>query len=312
MKAKELNLLKLSDDINKYLPFKLDNPRIKGEKITILNLATHTAGLKKSVFDLKALYFPTNLPRKPHLKFGLKWIVYKIARLFYKKNSYLSLEQYLYKYYGPGAKWYYKWFTFNKTLPGKKWEYSNAGASFVALAIEKASGIKYYNFVRKYILDTLGMKYTKFDFEQNKDTIRKSSLYHFGTKIPNDYKLILYPAGGVESNVYDFTHFMQKVIEGYKYGNCLLTKESFRYMLNCETKPFLNQGILWRIQYNKIVGHRGDIAGATTFAYFNKDTGIGYILFCNSAGTSKIEKQCQKILKLLKNFAKQCYEQQKL
>lgn len=48
MKAQEMRLLDLDDDINKYLPFKIVNPYYPNSKITIRNLATHTSGLKDS------------------------------------------------------------------------------------------------------------------------------------------------------------------------------------------------------------------------------------------------------------------------
>ena len=36
---------------------------------------------------------------------------------------------------------------------------------------------------------------------------KKASLYHAGIKVPNDYKLILYPAGSLETNIDDFSEF---------------------------------------------------------------------------------------------------------
>ncbi len=311
MKAQEMNLLSLNDDINKYLHFKLVNPWAIDSKITILHLATHTSGMKKSIFDYKALFFPHHLPVKVKIKFSMKKLVYQILAMVINHNKYMSMQDFLYKVYSPRGSWYFPFLNFVYTRPGQCWIYNNDDASFVGLAISKASGMPYSKFVHKHIFEPLGMTSTGFDFEMHSqpDSLR-SSLYHFGVKIPNDYILILSPAGGIESSVADFTRFMQATIKGYNNGNKLLSKQSYNFMLKRHFKKILYQGIFWRIVYPQMAGHRGDIAGATTFAFFDKDRSIGYILFANSAGSRAIEQELKQITNILWQYSIKFYDKQ--
>ena len=304
MKACELGLIDLNDDINKYLPFELANPRVKNSKITVLHLATHTSGMRKSIFDYRALYFPTRLKLQFRWRYGLRNFVYLFLAQILNSNKYLSLKQFLFRIYSPEGKWYHPRLNFIKAKPGERWIYNNDDASFLGLAISRVSGMTYAQFVHKYIFEPLNMKNTHFDFEQRDSIVeQKSCLYHFGIEVPNDYLLILYPAGGIETNIVDLTRFMQAMIAGYRHGNQILTKQDYRFMLKRQIKPRFNQGILWRFRDHTWIGHRGDIAGATTFAYFDKNTGMGYVLLSNSAGTKAIEQEHQVIINLLELYS---------
>ncbi len=313
MKARAMGLIDFSDDVNKYLPFPLVNPRIKHSKITVLHLATHTSGMRKSVFDYKALYFPTKLKFKFRLKSGLHNFVYLFLVPVLNLNKYVNLRQFLYDIYSPNGKWYYPKLNFTRYEPGQHWIYNNDDASFLALAISKVSNMSYVEFVRKYIFEPLNLKNTRFDFEPlDTNQTQKSCLYHFGIEVPNDYLLVLYPAGGIETNIIDLTKFMQAMIGGYRHGNEILTKQDYQFMLKPQIKKHFHQGILWRFRDKTWVGHRGDIAGATTFAYFDKRTGMGYILLSNSAGTKAIESEHQQIISLLRTYCVKFYGASKL
>ncbi len=303
MKAHELGLIDLNSDINKYLPFELKNPRIKNTKITVLHLATHTSGMRKSIFDYRALYFPTKLKFRFRLRYGLRNFIYLFLVPVLNSNKYLSLKQFLFQIYSPEGKWYHPWLNFIKAKPGERWIYNNDDASFLGLAISNVSGMTYPQFVHKYIFEPLNMKNTRFDFENNQAKSRKSHLYHFGIEVPNDYLLVLYPAGGIETDIVDLTRFMQAMIAGYRHGNQILTKQDYRFMLKRQINPRFHQAILWRYRDKSWVGHRGDIAGATSFAYFDTKTGMGYVLLSNSAGTKAIEREHQAIIKLLETYS---------
>ena len=58
---------------------------------------------------------------------------------------------------------------------------------------------------------------------------------------------------------------------------------------------------LKRRDYDDYIGHNGDILGATTFAYFDKKKGVGYLLFCNTAMTSIIDEEIAGIKDVLKS-----------
>ncbi len=304
MKSLQMGLFSLSDPADKYLPFKLVNPRAGNARIKIIHLVTHTSGIKQSPYDYRALYFPTKI-RAPEGRRSLEWLAFDFLRKVLNANEYYTLEDYVVNVLSPNGKWYDPYLCFDDTPPGTKRIYSNIGASVAGLVIQRASGMDYTTFVHKYILDVLGLKQTMFDFEaRSLPDSMKASLYHFGFKIPNDYVLLIPPAGGLESSVADFTRFMQKMIEGYEQGNEILPQKYYEMMLKQYFNNNFYQGIFWRVLWDGRAGHRGDIAGATTFAYFYKQYGTGYILFTNSAGSRCAEHEYHQILSVLERYTK--------
>ncbi len=302
MKALDLGLFTLEDDINDYLPFSIVNPHTPQAVITIADLATHTGGLKQTKLDMDALYFPSKIaPIKNEIPMGLKKLVFKRIVKKLNHNDSLGLADFLYQVYHPRGKWYSKK-NFLKEGPGEKHVYSNNGAALLSLVIEKASGKKYYDFVKEYIFDPLEMEATCFDFQSPENASHlESKLYHSGVLIPNDFLLITYPAGGIETTVDDYARYMSSMLKGYYEGNQILTKESYRFMMEEQIEE-ANQGILWRV-FDTSIGHRGDIAGVTTSAYFKEETGTGFLVFCNSAGSKSIDKQVTSIISILEKYA---------
>lgn len=300
LKAQELKLLNLDDNVNDYLPFPLTNPNFPNDIITIRHLATHTSGLSKNPeYDLKALYLSTKIPIIiDEMPSGTKKEVLNQTIELINSNKYYTLKDYLTNLYDPNGKWYSEKY-YMKVKPGVKTEYSNSGASLLALVIEKASGISYADFVEKYISTPLQLENSKFDFEKHHTESLPTQYHHAGINIPSDYNLLLYPAGGYESTVEDFTKFMSTILS----DNSILSKESIKEMLSSE---FINEyGIFWEIYSNGYVGHTGDILGVTTLTYYNIEKDIGYLLFCNTAGTEDIEKEIEKIRNTFKSHFKE-------
>jgi len=297
MKAQEMGLLKPDDDVNTYLPFELRNPHHPKKTITIRHLASHTAGMNKLMKnDLRAIYAPTKIPKiKDELSFGLRKVIFNRFIKMINENEDLPLQDFLFNLYDPNGKWYSKKQFINKA-PGEKTCYSNGGASLLALILEKASGMTYEAFLQEHIFDPLGRRQTSFDFQSTNTADQNTSLYHAGMMVPVDYRLLVYPAGGLESTVYDFYLFMA----AFSGPNSILTEESMNVLLNPRFGD-LTHGVLWNISENYI-GHAGDILGATTFAYFNVEKEVGYILFCNTGGTKTLYKETDAIKSTLKSY----------
>lgn len=297
LKAQELGLLQIDDKVNGYLPFSLVNPYFPDEEITIRHLATHTSGLAKTPkYDLKAIYAPRKISKiKREIPFGIRKLFFNKAIKTINSNKEYHLEDFLINLYSSDGKWYSKKH-FRKVKPGEMTEYSNSGASLLALVIQKASGISYVDFVRKYIITPLQLENSTFDFELLSVMTELSHYYHAGIDIPNDYKLLLYPAGGFESTIEDYHRFMNSVIN----EESILSKESVKEML---TPQFNSEyGILWEVYPSGYVGHNGDMLGVKTFTYYNLNKNIGYLLFCNTAGTKTIEKETEEIRNTLKSY----------
>lgn len=302
MKAQEMGLLKLDDPVNDYLPFELVNPYHPNQTISIRHLATHTAGLAKSIeYDLKAIYAPTKIPKvSKELPFGLRKLIFNRYINTINNNESLSLVDFLSNLYATDGEWYDKK-NFINALPGTKTIYSNSGASLLALIIEQASGITYTDFVKQHILDPLGMTSTSFDFQNDTLIASPSTLYHAGMEVPNDFNLLVYPAGGVVSTITDFARFMQAITQGLKGESPLLSTSSIQELL----RPQLGNkehGILWEVTESGYIGHRGDILGVTTFAYYHLEKEVGYILFSNTAGTKSIDQDIARVKQVVKKY----------
>ena len=170
----------------------------------------------------------------------------------------------------------------------------------IALIIEKASHSKYGDFVREHILDPLNMSNTVFDFESVNTNSTPSDLYHAGLKVPNDYKLLLYPAGGIESTAPDFYLFMSSITKGLEGESPILSKESIKELLTPQLGN-LDYGILWETS-ETFIGHPGDILGATTLAFYNRKKRMGYLIFSNAAGVKPVYKTTRALQTKLKEY----------
>ncbi len=306
MIAKELKLLDLDDQVNDYLPFALVNPNFSDTEITIRHLATHTSGLKRSKSDLKALVFPTPIPPiHKKMPMGVRRIFFKRAIKTFNRNADMPMERFIQNMYAEEGAWYHKKKLFSKDKPGTKRIYSNNGAALLAMIIEEAAGISYPAFVHKYILEPLQMENTCFDFEITEEALEKSaSLYHMSYKVPKDYKLIIYPAGGLTTNVEDLSAFYAATVKGYRQGNRILSHAGYLEMLKKQINSVFDQGILWEV-YDESIGHAGDIAGVTTFAYFNKATEVGYTLLCNAAAAKNMDSDLRAIIDVLDSHCRE-------
>lgn len=286
MKAQELDLLNINDDINDYLHFKIVNPHCPDSTITIRHLANHTSSLRDTKHYEKSYIFESKIPKVyKEFPIGVRRIVIKKMVKGYNKNVEMPLEEFLGKLYLPKGDWYGKK-NFGKEPPGMKTSYSNNGAAIASLIIENASGISYTDFIQKYILDPLDMNNSGWDVKDF-DPNNRSGLYPFYLEIPY-YKLITLADGGFITSVHDFSKYLSACIRGYKgEGNIILSK-SYDLMLNQDT--IRQQGVFWSVGEfgnGNYIGHSGGDPGVQTIALFDRKNGIGYICFSNTNSFTK-------------------------
>jgi CubicO group peptidase (beta-lactamase class C family) len=123
LQLKEQNKLSLHDSLTKYIP---DYP--SGNKITIENLLTHTAGVYNYTNDA---VFMVNETTHPINRDSL------VNRFKYKPLDF---------------------------QPGEKFSYSNSGYILLGYIIEKVTGQSYFQVVRQRIFQPLHMDHSGFDF----------------------------------------------------------------------------------------------------------------------------------------------------
>lgn len=280
MKAVEQGKLALDEDINNYLPFKIQNPYFPEDEITLRNLATHTSGLTdRYPFYTDSLYFNG-------------------------KDSPQALGDFLQQYFMPGGQYYSKE-NFLNHKPGTFREYSNIGAALAGYIVEIRTGQRLNDYSKKYLFNPLKMddtgwflseinlnKHTKL-YEKQDLKIREIPLYGCTT----------YPDGGVRSSVDDLSHFFICLLNDGRYQNKQVLKtETVKEMLRFQfdethlpenVKPkTLNSGIFWATKMGATrIGHNGSDPGVRVFMLSDLNKEVAVILFINTSLSEKEENK---------------------
>ena len=175
MQLVEQGKIKLDDNINTYLPFRVINPYFPEDRITIRHLATHTSTLKDTNdFWLKdyVVADPTRLSRPgtgeaPVLRAG---------------NTRMPMDKFIKNLVAKEGAWYSKG-NFLKQKPGTTYEYSNLGADLAAYIVERVTGETFAEYSEKHILKPIGMTHSGWSFD-------KVSMDHFVSEYGPGMKLL--------------------------------------------------------------------------------------------------------------------------
>jgi len=170
--------------------------------------------------------------------------------------------------------------------PGNNWNYSNSGYVMLGYIIQKASGMSYWEAVRKYIFEPLHMNSSGFDF-----THLSSNNKAVGYDVLNDSvkqraritdSTVPFGAGAIYSTVKDMYQW-HCGLQLYKIvGKDLMDKAYMPCSLH-------NYGYGWQIDSvygKKMVSHSGSIAGfGSNFARIPGDD-ICIVLLSNKSGST--------------------------
>lgn len=240
-------------------------PDLPYQKITIYNLLTHTSGIEDYFAD-------------------------PVRNVLGKKASNTEIEK---KYAAVHLN--------IKFLPDSNWSYSNTNFLFLALIIEKVSGMTYPDFVQKYIFIPAKM-YQSFVLEENAPPALKekiTSLYYFADylsvhpvnvdSIPFTkmyYSIVggSYGDGGIFSTTGDLYKFHEALQKGnilnikslnLMYASTKLPNGKDYEAGNANSDYNSNYGLGWIVakdsSIGKIVWHSGSNPGTLTFFMRNID-----------------------------------------
>lgn len=268
LKAQELGLIDLDEDINSYLPFELKNPHFPNEKITLRQIATHTSSIndRELIYHLKGYNFGSTEPKMALGAFSEAY--------FSKKGKFYSRKNFL------------------KKKPGTYYNYSNIAAGLAAYVVEYVSGMAFNAFTEKYILNELHMIQSGWSVNDIDEKLH-ATVYKKNRPL-NYYTLTTYPDGGLRTNILDLSIYLQWIIHSYKGKDPgIISSTSFKEMIGkqfgAENSPENvdiendNAGIFWDYSKSGWIGHTGGDPGVTTFMYFNPETGVGCILLSNTS-----------------------------
>src|ERR1051326_7913882 len=246
----------LSDSIEKYYPefHEIPNPFPGAVPVTLLQLATHTAGLAREPDDTAA----------------------------YTTGSIKDWEEILHSAL-PHVRFQYE--------PGTRFNYSNIGYAILGAALGRAAGKPYTRYVEDHILKPLGMNHTGFEPSGTlakgyvlSDTGPDPSAPASELRSGRGYKV---PNGALFSSVPDMARFVELEM-GDGPDQVLirsLITDSLSRVYTAKSDLSFGYGIGFAAYNDKDVltlGHDGSVAGYEAQAYFSPASHIGVICLTNT------------------------------
>jgi CubicO group peptidase (beta-lactamase class C family) len=154
--------------------------------------------------------------------------------------------------------------------PGEKWMYSNSGYLFLGIIIEKASGMKYADYMQAKLFTPLGLKHTSVvdpdhvtqgrvrGYEIGPDKVLRNAGYISMTQP--------YAAGSIESNVDDLARWNELLVAGKVIDKALLDRAWTEHKTK-DGKP-TGYGYGWKVSEEdgvRFLAHGGGISGFVSY-----------------------------------------------
>ncbi len=243
-KLVEEKKINYNDKITKYVNGFLDKE--KAEKITIHHLLSHTSGIAQYWWGQKSEAFEKAISIEDHLKMVLE--------VGLKEDA------------------------------GKEYEYNNSNYIILGAIIEKVSGMDFFTFVKKNILEKANMVNSGYFNHNNTNIV----IPYTKTKQSAEWVQVERgmgkgsSAGGAYSNVHDMLNFSLALV-----NNQLVSSETFNNMISIKnkgldvTEDYGYGFIIQKSAQETTYGHGGTAKGVNfEFRYFPNER-ITLIVFCN-------------------------------
>jgi len=250
----------LTDPVQDYLPEGMSAPIYEGRPITLLDLATHTAGL------------PRGLPTK---------------------NSNLEENYLVNDYYM--ADEFYPWFDDYElpVKPGAYYQYSNIGFALLGQSLARKESLTYGELVQKYISQPYGLKDTTVAPNQDQLKRKASSYWMNGKEIPEDWVFQFeQPSGGLYSTGNDLLKFLQLnlgLLDQDYYSMSKIAHAAYVYQRELDNPLAFGQGAMalsWEVQYpagglSTLLNKNGWVSGFNTWVMILPGEQIGIFSITN-------------------------------
>jgi CubicO group peptidase (beta-lactamase class C family) len=271
MQLFENNVINLNDDVNQYLPWKLEIPEFLSNQITIKQLMTHTSSIQDNDAVMDTYYdYP---------------------------DPSITLADCMERYFATSGIDYNPIANFLPNAPGTIYEYSNIATALNGYLVELASGMPFDKYCKTNIFDKLCMVKTSWFFSDfDSSHVARPYQYSGGNYIPyTHYGFADYPDGQLRSTVTDMANFMIAYLNGGTFGtNSLLSPSSINQMWTPQI-PSLDayQGLNWYQEEffqtsgtTLLWGHNGGEQGASTDIYLDPVNKIGICVLTNGEGNA--------------------------
>lgn len=304
LKAQEIGKLNISDPVDKYLPYKLRNPKHPDKPILIKHLAYHSSSLRdtRNIFENSYILIKNELDENEGA-----------LPFFQKSDSLVSLEDFLANSLSTEGKWYSEesFFDFE---PGTERRYSNLGAGICEYIIESVTKQDYASFVEQHIFSPLKIENSVWEIEKANNSSR---LFLNDTTLIAQYIGFNKADGSLITSVDDISLFLAELIKGFNGNGALLDKDSYDTYFDMQQYPEQNSqyGLFIELRprtfgfEENLIGHMGADPGLLTAMYFSPKTGLGKILFINiEPRTKEIRDEINEIWNELRQFESKLLE----
>jgi CubicO group peptidase (beta-lactamase class C family) len=171
--------------------------------------------------------------------------------------------------------------------PGQKWAYANHGFTTLGAVVEDVTGERFADYVRREILDPLGMAGS--DFVRNErvaDELCDGYARKRDRNKPVRYlDLIPSPAGSLFSSVSDLARYIAALCNrgGPIIGSALLD-EMLRpqFRIDPRLAAIGLAFFLSEVDGHRVAGHDGGVPGFVSYLRFAPDDGVGVVVLTNS------------------------------
>lgn len=254
----------LDDNVSKFLPFDLKNPRYPEVNITFRMLLAHQSSLGDTTFRFIFLFTILKIPfnidtYKDYLVEGGK---------FYKPN------------------------VWNDYRPGEGVCYTVQGTEILGLLVEQITGQSYPDYCQEHIFKPLKMYNTSFYFsDYNKEQLVRLYTWVAAFYFPLYYIKPTYFAGGaLKSTISDFSHFLIMHTSGGTYdGVRILSEEAVEEMHSAQYPGYYDDeiylhGFGWyqtTSDNETYGGHGGNYQGARAEMIMRYSDRVGILYFWN-------------------------------
>jgi CubicO group peptidase (beta-lactamase class C family) len=292
MQLYEKGKLKITEDISRYLGYKVRNPKYPDDSITCIQLMTHTSSLLDGTgYDgyLTAVYSDT---------------IPKIKEILLQEGKFFTTD--MWANYKPGI---------------DSFTYCNLAFGILGSIVEKISGERFDEYCRKHILIPLGMNssFNVLDIDLNKLAVlyrKQDSVWVaqyddykvIKPKVRNltNYKLgdngsIFSPQGGLRTSALDLSKFMRMHMNGGIFNGTRILNDTTVALMHkiywsgsglsgfYKKKGLTIQTTEDLIPGETLLGHSGEAYGLLSDMYFSKDNKFGIVLMTNGCNSTSGE-----------------------
>jgi len=205
---------------------------------------------------------------------------------------------------------------YNNYAPGKGYQYCNLNFNMVGTIIEKISGERFDQYIKRHILDPLGLyagycvdslakdKFvTLYEYDgKSKKFTPAPAAYNPRSEEIRNYKMgystpIFSPTGGMKISATDLAKYMTMHMNFGKYGKVRIISKKSSKIMQTKLSDDENYGLaLWTadklIPGKTMVGHTGSAYGLYSAMFFNPKEKFGIVVITNGCNPTYSDGFC--------------------